>query len=93
MLNNTIQWRIDFDLPNMHTAWKELIEQENITGKLYVRGFDKFGHAILYLKPRNENTKSHEGNLKHLVYNLEKVPLQILVKRIIISILNLLFST
>jgi len=41
-------------------------------GKLYVRGFDRDGRALLYLKPRFENTNKHADNMKHLVFNLEK---------------------
>ena len=72
MLNATIAWRHDFGLQYLHTDWKKTIEYENATGKLYCRGFDRKGHAILYLKPAYENSKNHEGNLKHLVYNLER---------------------
>lgn len=73
MLNATIVWRHDFGLRELHgTQWKETIAHENSTGKLYVRGHDKQGHVIICLKPALENSKSHEGNLKHLVYNLER---------------------
>ena len=72
MLQATIEFRKSFDLSGIRTRWKETIEFENSTGKIYVRGFDKEGHVILYMKPRNENSKSHDGNLKHVVWNLEK---------------------
>lgn len=73
MLRATLQWRKDFGLADIHSpSWKDIIQFENETGKIYVRGFDKEGHVILYMKPRNENSKSYEGNLKHVVWNLEK---------------------
>ena len=72
MLHETIKWRKEFGLENIHSTWKETIEFENETGKTYIRGYDNEGHVILYMKPRNENSKSHDGNLKHVVYNLEK---------------------
>jgi hypothetical protein len=37
-----------------------------------VRGFDREGHAVVYLRPKAENTHDHDGNLRHLVFNLEK---------------------
>ena len=72
MLRATIAWRKEFDLGGLQTTWKESIEYENATGKLYVRGYDKEGRALIYMKPAHENSKNHDGNLKHLVYNLER---------------------
>jgi hypothetical protein len=71
MLDKTIAWRQEFGLHRMD-EWMDVIRKENETGKTYVRGFDKEGHVIIYMKPRCENTNDHDGNLKHLVYNLEK---------------------
>jgi hypothetical protein len=45
---------------------------ENSTGKVYVRGYDRNGHALVYITPARENTYDHDGNMKHLVYTLEK---------------------
>jgi hypothetical protein len=50
-----------------------LIRKENDSGKMYVRGYDKEGRALLYMRPAKENTKGDEmNNLRHLVFNLEK---------------------
>lgn len=73
MLNNTIKWRQEFGLEHIHDDnWKTIVKKENETGKCYCRGFDKEGHVLLYMKPRYENTNDHDGNLKHLVYHLER---------------------
>ena len=73
MLNETLNWRRDFGLPNIHgPEWQAVVAKENATGKTYVRGFDKEGSVIMYMKPKFENTSDHDGNLKHLVYNMEK---------------------
>lgn len=72
MLRATLKWRKEFGLEDIHTKWTETVAYENSSGKMYVRGFDKNGHAVLYLKPGKENSKNHDGNLKHLVYNLER---------------------
>lgn len=72
MLRATIAWRKEFDLGGLQTTWKETIEYENSTGKMYVRGYDNEGRALIYMKPAYENSKNHDGNLKHLVYNLER---------------------
>lgn len=72
MLNETIKWRIDFDIKSIHDGWQNIIKEENSTGKGYCRGFSKEGNVLLYLRPEHENTHNHEGNLKHLVYNMER---------------------
>lgn len=71
MLHETLHWRRDFGVENMG-EWKDVIAIENSPGKMYVRGYDKEGHALIYMKPRLENTNDHDGNIKHLVYTLEK---------------------
>lgn len=74
MLQATIDWRDSYGLDKlMSKEWQDIIAKENITGKLYVRGFDKEGHPLLYMKPRFENTKDYPSNVKHVVYNLERV--------------------
>lgn len=72
MLENTLKWRRDFGVEQMHTHWMDTIALENSTGKTYVRGFDKEGHVILYMRPACENTNHHEGNMKHVVYSMER---------------------
>ena len=44
---------------------------ENKEGKLYNRGFDKQGHAILYMKPALETSQNFDSNIKHLVFCVE----------------------
>lgn len=73
-LQNTLDWRQSFEVHKID-EWADVIAEENATGKTYVRGFDKQGRAILYMKPRHENSTSHDGNLKHLVYNMERAML------------------
>ena len=50
----------------------EVIAQENETGKIYCRGYDKQGRAILYLTPGRENSNDEINNMRHLVYHLER---------------------
>jgi hypothetical protein len=71
MLHKTLSWRKSFGLDEMSTTWRPIIEKENSTGKMYARGFDKEGHALLYMKPSKENTNEFDGNMKHLVFNIE----------------------
>jgi len=73
LLDSTISWRKSFGISNIHSEeWTPIIQKENETGKMYVRGFDKIGHAIIYMRPKFENTNDHDGNLKHLVYTMER---------------------
>lgn len=50
----------------------EIISRENETGKIYSRGYDKQGRAILYLTPGKENSNHELDNMRHLVYHLER---------------------
>ena len=74
MLKASIKWRNDeIDMNGCKEgAWKETISLENSTGKMYVRGYDRSGRPLMYMKPRLENTNDHEGNIKHLVFTMEK---------------------
>lgn len=51
---------------------RNIILKENETGKIYARGYDKHGHAILYFYLARENTNHNENNIKHLVYHIER---------------------
>lgn len=72
MLEATLEWRKQFGLKEIHESWMDTIRMENSTGKMYCRGFDRENHCIIYLRPKMENTHDHDGNLKHLVFNLER---------------------
>jgi hypothetical protein len=72
MLRETIEWRKNFEIQKIHTEFAETIKLENSTGKMYIRGFDKEGAPLIYMKPVKENTKDHVGNIKHLVYTMER---------------------
>jgi hypothetical protein len=71
MLKSTIIWRRQYNVPSVHRP-DDVIAVENSTGKMYCRGFDRHGHALIYMKPREENTFDHDGNIRHLVFTLEK---------------------
>lgn len=49
-----------------------VVRKENETGKLYVRGYDKDGRAMMYMRPGKENTRDEGGNMLNLVYHMEK---------------------
>lgn len=72
MLQATLQWRKDFKIDEMHTNWTDTLAVENATGKTYVRGYDKLGNPLIVMRPRCENTNKYEGNLKHVVYSMER---------------------
>ena len=42
------------------------------TGKMYYNGYDKTGKPLWIMKPRNENSKNSDGQIKHVVFNLER---------------------
>lgn len=69
MLNATLQWRKDFGLSNMH-EWMDTVRVENESGKIYLRGFTRDGSIIVYMKPRLEISKNHEGSFTNFPLNL-----------------------
>jgi hypothetical protein len=73
MLEATVKWRKEFEVDALTKGkWHENMCEENASGKLYVRGLDKSGNVLVYMKPRNENSRDHDNNVRHLVYNLER---------------------
>lgn len=72
MLQNTLDWRQKMGLQNFIEEWKETMQLENATGKTYIRGYDKSGHPIFIMRPKFENTNNHEGNIRNLVYTMER---------------------
>jgi len=72
-LDATLKWRSSFGMMGLYNgSWKELLKIENASGKMYVRGYDRHGNALILIKPKYENTHHHDNNLKHVVYNLER---------------------
>jgi len=51
---------------------REIMKEENQTGKIYCRGYDKDGRVVMYMRPHHENTKDETNQMRHLVYNLER---------------------
>lgn len=72
MLEATLKWRCDMGVSTMCANWMETLSKEHETGKMYVRGYDKEGHVIIHMQPQFENTKEHEGNIRNLIFSLEK---------------------
>ena len=52
--------------------FRDIMLQEEATGKMYVRGYDREGRAVLYMKPGRENTNHEANNMRNLVWNMEK---------------------
>jgi hypothetical protein len=83
-IKSTIAWRAEFGVEQIvdccskkkkaaNPEMAATIQKENETGKMYVRGYDKSGRAILYMRPCKENTTNQEdNNMRHLVFQLEK---------------------
>lgn len=75
-----MQWRKDFGVEQIVGCTKgdgdadmrKMIVKENETGKTYVRGYDKNGRALIYMRNERENTHNEINNMKSLVWNLEK---------------------
>lgn len=75
MLKETLKWRKSYKPEDIQ--WEE-IAAECETGKMYRSSFtDRLGRPVVIMIPRNQNTNSHEGQLKHLVYTMENATLHL----------------
>jgi len=70
MLLATIDWRESFSVDDIVPA---AVRPNGETGKVFVCGPDMWGQPVLLMRPGRENTRDdHDGNLRHLVYQLER---------------------
>ncbi|XP_044984037.1 phosphatidylinositol transfer protein 3-like [Hordeum vulgare subsp. vulgare] len=75
MLEENLKWRAisrpeDIHLPDVS------VEAE--TGKMYRATFaDREGRAVVIMRPAKQNTSSHEGQLRYLIYTLENAVLSL----------------
>ncbi|GIL56368.1 hypothetical protein Vafri_11730 [Volvox africanus] len=69
MLKTTLEWRLDYK-PHL-IKWEE-VKSESLSGKLWVyHVLDKAGRPIVFMRPRNQNTKETDMQIRHLIYTLE----------------------
>lgn len=70
MIKETLHWRGDYRPNNI--KFQE-INEEVCSGKLYIANYtDKKGNPVIVMRPRNQNTKDHEDQIRLLVYTLER---------------------
>ncbi|GJN06235.1 hypothetical protein PR202_ga23942 [Eleusine coracana subsp. coracana] len=70
MLKAAVKWRLAFKPETI--CWEDISEEAE-TGKIYRADYkDKLGRTVLVLRPGLENTTSGTGQIKYLVYSLEK---------------------
>ncbi|KAJ3672834.1 hypothetical protein LUZ60_006208 [Juncus effusus] len=75
MLEETLKWRSSYKPEEIR--WSE-VANEGETGKMYRANFtDREGRTVLILRPAKQNTDSHEGQLKLLVYMLENATMNL----------------
>jgi len=72
MIKETLKWRKEYGVVELMMGDLTSIKKESESGKMYVNGFDKKGRPILYMKPRYQNTKGADDQIRHLVYTLER---------------------
>ncbi|KAG2436734.1 hypothetical protein HXX76_006258 [Chlamydomonas incerta] len=69
MLKATLEWRLEYK-PHL-IKWDE-VKDEGTTGKQYVyHCVDKAGRPTVLMRPRNQNTKETDRQIRHLIYTLE----------------------
>ena len=73
MLRATLRWRAAYGTATIVRDKFPIIEKEAATGKTYVApGRDKAGRATIIMRSKHENTNDHDGNVLHLVYQMER---------------------
>jgi hypothetical protein len=73
MLRATLRWRAAYGTATIVRDKFPIIAKEAATGKTYVApGRDKDGRATIIMRSKHENTNDHDGNVLHLVYQMER---------------------
>ncbi|CAM0134891.1 unnamed protein product [Umbelopsis sp. WA50703] len=67
-LEGTLKWRRSYRPDEIDP---EVIKIEQSSGKMYFNGFDKHGRPLCYMKPRYENSKDGNRQIKNIVFSLE----------------------
>jgi hypothetical protein len=76
-----LKWRKEFEVDKIVRAFDDekeggemaaILRKESETGKIYTRGYDKEGRAMMYMRPGRENTMNETNNMRHLVFHIEK---------------------
>ncbi|XP_006650519.1 phosphatidylinositol transfer protein PDR17 [Oryza brachyantha] len=75
MLEESLKWRTAYRPEAIR--WLE-ISLESETGKMYRASFvDREGRTVVIMRPAKQNTTSHEGQVRFLVYTLENAILSL----------------
>ncbi|CAM0875069.1 unnamed protein product [Alopecurus aequalis] len=75
MLLESLNWRAGRKPEDIR--WPD-VSVEAETGKMYRASFpDREGKTVVVMRPTKQNTTSHEGQLRHLVYTLENAVLSL----------------
>ncbi|PAN45282.1 hypothetical protein PAHAL_9G107500 [Panicum hallii] len=75
MLEESLKWRAAYRPEDIH--WPD-VSAEGETGKMYRASFrDREGRTIVVMRPTKQNTSSHEGQIRFLVYTLENAILHL----------------
>jgi len=75
MLEESLKWRAAYRPEDIR--WPE-VSVEAETGKMYRASFqDREGRTVLVMAPAKQNTSSHEGQIRFLVYTLENAVLNL----------------
>ncbi|CAN6309551.1 unnamed protein product [Urochloa humidicola] len=75
MLEESLKWREAYRPEDIR--WPD-VSVEAETGKMYRANFrDREGRTVVIMRPTKENTKSHDGQIRFLVYVLENAILSL----------------
>ncbi|XP_047320240.1 phosphatidylinositol transfer protein 3-like [Impatiens glandulifera] len=70
MMNESFKWRLQYKPEEIR--WEHIAYEAEL-GKIYRLNFeDKQGRTVLVMRPRFQNSKSIESQMKYLVYCMEK---------------------
>ncbi|KAI0566004.1 cral-trio domain containing protein [Gracilaria domingensis] len=72
-LNQTLSWRVSYKPFSLYQLYKQSLHHEAQSGKMYVLpAVDANGRAVIIMRPGLENSADGQGNIRYLVYTLER---------------------
>jgi len=71
LIFGTLEWINVYGYDVLSKTYENEISHEGETGKTYRNGKDKLGRPVVYMRDRNQNTKTYDDQVRFTVYQLD----------------------